>query len=457
MANYAFPVDIGNRALQHCGATRVTAADFASPQSKNAAAIAFAYDKVRQAELRRNVWRFAIRKAALRAIDWSTMFLVPAAYTAANTYPLGAVVLWNSVIYFATQAVPVSTPPDQSPTYWTVYFGAMNVTPWVPGADPNAPALWNDAQSYTLGALVTTPDGTIWQAITSNVNQNPVTTANVIWEAVGTVTTLSGYYAGELVYVVANNVVTVFMSLQNGNIDDPTELNPWSATQTYFKGETVSLGLQQVYFDGTQVLFEGSSVYYNAGLWESTVDLNMGNTPGSSSEWQQIPSTQTDIMAGQNWLQLDATVVHQRINYPLQSGPRGQASTRNVFRLPNGYLNKAPQDPKAGVISYLGAPSGMPDDSWAFEGNWLVTPYEDVIILRFVADIADVTQMDLMFCEGLAASIGMEVCEELTQSQGKLQEIEGKYKMRMGEARAVNGIETGSVEPPLDDYISCRW
>lgn len=477
MAEFRTPVDVANRALQHCGIPRITAF---TDDSKGASEVSFSYDKVRQAELRRNAWRFAIRKVALRAIDWNTMFLVPATYVAAATYPIGAIVKYQDVVYFSTAPVPVNTPPDANPGLWTVYFGPLAVVPWAPQADPSAPPLWNALQNYALGALVTTPNGTIWECIqdqeplldsngnvlldsngnvlygTGNAGQNPSLTDGVFWVVIGHSSSTNGYYAGELVYVLVDGVVKVFMSLQSGNVDDPTDIKPWDATTTYFKDDTVSTPPAEVFFDGTLTTFNGETVFFTAALFQSTIDLNINNEPGQSAAWEEVPPTQIDVMAGQNWLQLDATIVHQRVNYPIQAGPRNQATTRNVFRLPSGYLKTAPQDPKQGIVSYLGVPSGLPYDDWVLEGNWLVSRDQDVIILRFVADIADVTLMDPMFCEGLGARVGLEICESLTQSDAKLGTIAQAYRMFMGEARAVNGIETGTAEPPLDDYISCR-
>lgn len=397
MANYKLPVDIGNRALQHCGAPRITSF---SDQSKNAAAVGFAYDKVRQAELRRNVWRYAIRKVALRAVDINTMFLEPAQYQAADTYIIGSIVSWQDVIYFATAAVPINSPPDSNPTLWTVYFGPLTVMPW---------------------------------------------------SAEG-----AGYFSGELVYVLTGKTVSVFMSLQNGNTDDPSSIAQWDPTVTYFQGDTVSTATTGVLFNGAQVLFNGTDVFFNSGIWESAIDLNLNNEPGASPAWEYVPPTQPDVMAGRRWLQLNAKIVHERIVYPLAAGPQSQIATRNIFHLPSGYLDKAPQDPTAGAVSYLGAPSGLGVSDWTFEGDWIVSRDQTVIVLRFVADVADVTLMDPLFCEGLAARLALEVVEELTQSQGKLQAIGQLYKLAIGDARAVNGIETGFVEPPLDDYISCR-
>ena len=147
---------------------------------------------------------------------------------------------------------------------------------------------------------------------------------------------------------------------------------------------------------------------------------------------------------------------YQRFQYPIGAGPSQQTTTRNIFRLPSGYLREAPQDPKQGIASYLGSPAGLPSSDWTFEGDYIVSRDAPVIVLRFVADIQDVTLMDPMFCEGLGARIGLEVCEPLTQSDSKLSVISQIYKTMMGEARAINGIEIGSVEPPLDDYITCR-
>ncbi len=95
-------------------------------------------------------------------------------------------------------------------------------------------------------------------------------------------------------------------------------------------------------------------------------------------------------------------------------------------------------------------------EDWNFEGNFIVSRDTGPILFRFVADISVVEKMDDMFCEGLACRIAMALCEPLTQSAAKFQRIVGEYKMHMGEARTVNAIEVGPVEPPEDDFITCR-
>lgn len=312
---FVSPVDIANRALQHIGATRITALD---DDSRNASEINFCYDGLRLAELRRNVWRFAIRKVAIRPIGPDTRLFSPLYWDEQVTYPTGSVVLFEGSIWQTHAEVGAEPPGVGGP--WKQYYGPMTVDPY----DPE-----------------------------------------------------TAYFTGELV----SSAGEVFLSRISSN-------------------ETA---------------------------------------PGDPS-WVNLGAAQEDLV----------------ILYPLDSGPRHQTGTRNVFRLPNNFLRLAPQDPKAGSDSFLGAPTGRPYDDWELEGNYLVTRQYPLIVLRFVANIADVVDMDAMFCEGLAARIGTEVCETITQSDGKLSTCASMYSRFMGEARTVNGIETGSEESPEDDYITCR-
>jgi len=119
-------------------------------------------------------------------------------------------------------------------------------------------------------------------------------------------------------------------------------------------------------------------------------------------------------------------------------------------------LRIAAQDPKAGSVSFLGAPTGAMYKDWLFEGDWLVTRDFGPILLRFVADTIDVPKMKDLFCEGLAARIGMEVCEPLTQSITKDQFLQQTYKWAISRAKTANAIEAGPEEPPEDDWVTTR-
>lgn len=320
-SDFKTPIDIANRGLQHMGASRIVTFE---DDNKTAAEVSFVYDKLRQAELRRNVWRFATRIAVLRPIDTTTKLLAPEAWDDATTYDAGAVVSFSGEMW-QTEVETTGEEPGTTTAPWNIYFGPLTVTEFD--------------------------------------------------------TTLT-YYVGEVIYYTD---LHTYLSLLSANDE----------------------------------------------------------LPGAGDQWLDLGLT-ADVTAALTIL------------WPVGSGPFNQSSSRNVFRLPNGWLREAPQDPKAGNIGYLGAPSGLTQNDWTYAGNYFTSRQTNLVVYRFVADITGVLNMDPMFCEGLAARIGLELCETITQSGEKLSNIGAQYKLFMSEARIVNGIETGPTEPPEDEYISCR-
>jgi hypothetical protein len=61
-----------------------------------------------------------------------------------------------------------------------------------------------------------------------------------------------------------------------------------------------------------------------------------------------------------------------------------------------------------------------------------------------------------MFVDGFACRLAYETCEVITQSGSKQTSLAQAYNKFMTEARQVNGIEIGPVEPPEEEYISVR-
>jgi hypothetical protein len=384
MAEFRTEVDIGNRALQRCGAIRMGASGF-SEDSKNASEVAFCYGKLRQAELRRNVWTFATRRAPLRSVDSNTMLLDAALWVASTTYFVGSIVtdqyqnLWISRIRDNLNNDPLTTSG-----YWEPYFGPLSV------------ALYDSDITYQ---------------------------------------------AGELVYTaVGDGTSRIYLSLESNNSDNPATPTAWDSTTVYNKNQVVT----------------SSAIAYM-----SLVDLNQGNTPASSpSQWT---TTFTGGTGSDKWLQIGGAefpmgvgLVPINIIYPLNIGPALQSVTRNIFKLPAGFLRLAPQYPKSGTTTFLGGPTGITYNDWVLENGFLLTSDTGPIPLRFVADVTDVSRMDPMFCEGLAARVALEVCEPLTQSTAKLGAIAKIYDEWISTARVVNAIEQGPDQPPDDDFVTCR-
>ena len=431
MTEFLTDLDIRNRALQHCGARRVASATEVSKENNETK---FVYGKLRRAELERNTWTFATKRAILRPVDNTTMLLAPGAWVSTVTYFVGSIVAdgfnnnWSSKI-----PDNVGNDPTQSPNAWEPYFGTMTVQPW----------------------LSTTT-----------------------------------YFSGELVYTAAGDGTNrVFISLQNANADNPATATAWSATASYNRNAIVTylavaymsridLNLNQVpattfaaeWAVGTTYGAAAKVTGSDGTIYSSIAGGNIGNDPvisptfwtntGVLSPWDTTFVSGTGSM---KWRQIGGAefpngvgLRELNIIYPLNTGPTTQESTRNIYRLPNGYLKTCSQDPKAGATSYLGAEAGLPYKDWLFESGYIVSRETDPIMFRFVADVTDVSMFQTQFAEGLACRLALEVCEGLTNSSSKLADISKEYDRFMNEARRSNAIEAGSEEPPVDDYIAAR-
>jgi hypothetical protein len=410
----------------------------------------FAYDKLRRAELRRNTWRFAIRSTVLRPVDSNTMLLVPPQWSATQVYDYGNLVQDSSGYFWVSiQDTNQNNAPGSS-LQWDTYFGPLTVDPW---AQPPVPNMGQPTGDYNQYA----------------------------------------YYAGEVVYEANNNGgANVYMSLQNSNSVDPGVPIAWSDSTTdqygnvytpiYTIGQTVQ-GSDGFYYMSQVQINSGNDPTLSPKPWDADSPYVIGNkTAGLDGkvyyalknstgvspvndatgtwQWQGAYSLWTPAFAGASnnteWLQLNCTLRPLKFLYPAGSGPSTDDATRNVYWLPGGYLRFAPQDPKAGSTTFLGASTGLWYNDWTFGDSHFTTRESWPIVFRFVADITQVPSMDPMFCEGLGARLGYETCETITQDAGKKASIASAYKTFMSEARIENGIETGPVEPPEDDYVTCR-
>lgn len=474
---FTIDIDVANRACQHMGVRKIDPTVGFNEDSVQASEIGDCYDKLRVAELRRQLWRYSIRRAVLRAIGVNTMILKP--------------------------------------------------------------AMWSSSTLYFPGAIVSTEDGMLWFSTQPN-NQGNAPAATASWDGYfGTVTcdlfsSAEGYQAGDIVYTLpSNGVPKVYLSLVNGNSDDPEEASAWAATDFYFKNQVIDYNGTQyqslidlnrgntpgltaaIWASGTTYAADAqvtgsdgviytslsagnvghdpvsSSTYWEAAglstpadwdgsssydtgdqvvgsdgiIYASAIDSNSGNDPsrgqspaswtdtGARSPWT---ATITNGTGSLKWSKLLVDLEKLTFAYPIGSGPVENSTTKNVYHLPAGYLREAPQTPKAGSTSFLGAPCGAQYSDWEYEGDYFTTSESRAIMFRFGANITNVRAMDPMFCEGLGARIALECVERVTQSNTKYATIAAAYQKFMGEARIVDAIERGPTEPPEDDFIACR-
>ena len=436
------PEDVANRALQHVGATYITTLGSGGDDTKQNDEVSRVYHKVRRAELRRNAWRFSIKKTRLFPMTTSMKLFVPSTWATGTTYVAGAVVVYNSSgslqLYVAMNTTVGQTPGADTSVdvfgnqVWEEYFGPLVIDQWY-APTSSTPTTGISSTAYMVGDIV---------------YRSSTTTGPISSSALATGGT--GYAVGDtgtLTMTGASNDATYIVTTETGGVvtgytlTSPGNLYPVSSDGTTEAASSATGGAQP----GSGVGLTFNCVVQPAGtltLWRSLTSNNSADPLAQSGEWLQLTY---------------ASLVAYNILYPLGAGPLSEDASQNVFILPYGYLKEAPQAPKAGSTSYLGAPSGRAYDDWVFEGNFFVSSEAYPITFRFVADTSNVASMDDMFCEGWAARIGMEVCEPLTQSAEKVKTCQGIYRVVMTEARVVNGIEEGPTEPPEDDYITARW
>lgn len=307
------------------------------------------------------------------------------------------------------------------------------------------PPTYAAGTTYQMGAIVLFTDSygkvNIWRSrLVNNLGNTPGATTGpyAAWTLYAAslyayrYDSAESYYSGEMVYEqTAFNTFNIFQAKMQTNADDPATTDTYSASVTYGLGDIAAVGAQN---------------------YVSLAIENLGNTPASSPTYWA-----TTALTGSNqWLLVNGTIQEVPILYPVGTGPADQTFTKNIYPLPVNYLGKANQDPKAGGISILGSPTNAAINEWEMEGGFIVSQFMDPLFFRFKADVTDVTLMDALFCEGLACRIALEVCEPITQANEKMQNVTREYMKFMGEARTINAIEIGPVEPEIDDYLSCR-
>jgi len=101
-----------------------------------------------------------------------------------------------------------------------------------------------------------------------------------------------------------------------------------------------------------------------------------------------------------------------------------------------------------------------PSDSyldWQIEGRKILTNLSSVLYLRYIADIEDCAQWDPTFYNVMAVSLAVDLCEKLTQSNGKKQMLMQEYKETIADARKVDAFESGPQDAPDGSWITVRY
>ena len=130
----------------------------------------------------------------------------------------------------------------------------------------------------------------------------------------------------------------------------------------------------------------------------------------------------------------------------------------NYFPIPGDYLMIAPADVNINISPFG---SGFMGRDWQIEntGNGLAIASNDTppINLRYVSSALTESQFDVDFAEALSASLAMNTCEEITQSNAKYQNAEKAYDAAIAQARKRNSFEMHPAIAPVDSWHLARF
>lgn len=106
-----------------------------------------------------------------------------------------------------------------------------------------------------------------------------------------------------------------------------------------------------------------------------------------------------------------------------------------------------------GLTNYMGGPDSEP---YKIEGRTIVTDLAAPLKIRYVSRVTNPGQFDDGFVEAYAYDLAHEVCEALTQSNTKKQEMREGRKQEILDAIRSNAIELPPSGIPDDSWIMSR-
>jgi hypothetical protein len=134
----------------------------------------------------------------------------------------------------------------------------------------------------------------------------------------------------------------------------------------------------------------------------------------------------------------------------------------NYFPLPSDYLGFAPPDQVLNSVSGIspggGTMAGYRDYQIENVGgvSAVVSHEPSPLRIRYVSSDVTEAQFDPCFAESLAAALAVATCEELTQSNTKLQNIQAILKAQLEMAKKRGAMESRPSLPPVDSWILAR-
>lgn len=119
----------------------------------------------------------------------------------------------------------------------------------------------------------------------------------------------------------------------------------------------------------------------------------------------------------------------------------------NLFPLPGDFVRIAPEG------TTYDAPARR---DWEIEGTAIASDDSAPLPLRYVSSSVTEAMFDVLFAEALSARLAMETCEELTNSNSKVQNAQRVYTAKILDAKKCNSIESAPIKQPTVSWITTR-
>jgi len=117
------------------------------------------------------------------------------------------------------------------------------------------------------------------------------------------------------------------------------------------------------------------------------------------------------------------------------------------FTLPGDFIMLAPED-QDGDFPLR--------NDWQIEGGKILSNDSAPLDIRYVSNSVNESQFPSLFSEGFAAQLAVAVCEELTQSNTKLENAVAIYDSVINKAKKRNFIISPKSRAPVSPWISKR-
>lgn len=101
-------------------------------------------------------------------------------------------------------------------------------------------------------------------------------------------------------------------------------------------------------------------------------------------------------------------------------------------------------------------PDNSADLDWQIEGNNLLTNWGAPLELVYTRRVEDPNLFHRAFIEALACRLAIHMCDEITQSNQKLANLDQQYTVAIRDAKKANAFAKVSQEFPEDSWLAAR-